>query len=182
MILVIAEKPSVAQTIAAALGAKKKQDGYIEGDKYLISWCVGHLVQLADAAAYGEQYKKWSYDSLPILPQEWQYTVSADKGKQFATLKNLMHRTDISELKSGELTEGQVKELYAKAQETAKTAEQDKDTYSIYQLKHGDETRDLRFEPYDRLQVTGNVVDKANYELIYSAELTPGTCTNTWYR
>ncbi len=73
------------------------------------------------------------------------------------------------------LTEGQVKELYAKAQETAKTAEQDKDTYSIYQLKHGDETRDLRFEPYDRLQVTGNVVDKANYELIYSAELTPGT-------
>lgn len=57
MILVIAEKPSVAQTIAAALGAKKKQDGYIEGDKYLISWCVGHLVQLADAAAYGEQYK-----------------------------------------------------------------------------------------------------------------------------
>ena len=98
MILVIAEKPSVAQTIAAALGAKKKQDGYIEGDKYLISWCVGHLVQLADAAAYGEQYKKWSYDSLPILPQEWQYTVSADKGKQFATLKNLMHRTDISEV------------------------------------------------------------------------------------
>ena len=98
MKLIIAEKPSVAQTIAAALGAKKKQDGYIEGDKYLISWCVGHLVQLADAAAYGEQYKKWSYDSLPILPQEWQYTVSADKGKQFATLKNLMHRTDISEV------------------------------------------------------------------------------------
>ena len=57
MILVIAEKPSVAQTIAAALGAKKKQDGYIEGNGYLISWCVGHLVQLADAAAYGEQYK-----------------------------------------------------------------------------------------------------------------------------
>ena len=81
----------------------------------------------------------------------------------------------MGQLKSGELTEGQVKELYAKAQETAKTAEQDKDTYSIYQLKHGDETRDLRFEPYDRLQVTGNVVDKANYELIYSAELTPGT-------
>ena len=68
MILVIAEKPSVAQTIAAALGAKKKQDGYIEGNGYLISWCVGHLVQLADAAAYGEQYKKWSYDSLPTLP------------------------------------------------------------------------------------------------------------------
>ena len=98
MILVIAEKPSVAQTIAAALGAKKKQDGYTEGNGYLISWCVGHLVQLADAAAYGEQYKKWSYDSLPILPQEWQYAVSADKGKQFATLKKLMHRADISEV------------------------------------------------------------------------------------
>ena len=98
MILVIAEKPSVAQTIAAALGAKKKQDGYIEGNGYLISWCVGHLVQLADAAAYGEQYKKWSYDSLPILPQKWQYAVSADKGKQFKILKELMHRTDISEV------------------------------------------------------------------------------------
>ena len=81
----------------------------------------------------------------------------------------------MGQLKSGELTEEQVKELYAKAQETAKTAEQDKDTFSIYQLKHGDETRDLRFEPYDRLQATGNIVDRANYELIYSAELTPGT-------
>ncbi len=98
MIFVIAEKPSVAQTIAAALGAKKKQDGYIEGDGYLISWCVGHLVQLADAAAYGEQYKKWSFDSLPILPQEWQYAVAADKGKQFKILKELMHRTDVSEV------------------------------------------------------------------------------------
>ncbi len=87
----------------------------------------------------------------------------------------------MGQLKSGELTEGQVKELYAKAQETAKTAEQDKDTYSIYQLKHGDETRDLRFEPYDRLQVTGNMVDKANYELIYSAELTPGTSLEDIY-
>ena len=85
------------------------------------------------------------------------------------------------QLKSGELTEGQVKELYAKAQETAKTAEQDKGTFSIYQLKHGDETRDLRFEPYDRLQATGNVVDKANYELVYSAELTPGTSLEDIY-
>ena len=96
--LVIAEKPSVAQTIAAALGAKKKQDGYIEGNGYLISWCIGHLVGLAEAAAYGEQYRKWSYDSLPILPQEWQYTVAADKGKQFKILKDLMHRADVSEV------------------------------------------------------------------------------------
>ena len=87
MILIIAEKPSVAATIAAALGATEKKDGYIAGNGYLVSWCVGHLVQLAEAAAYGEQYKKWSYDSLPILPQEWQYTVAADKGKQFKILK-----------------------------------------------------------------------------------------------
>ena len=98
MQLVIAEKPSVAGSIAAALGVKEKKDGYIEGGGYLISWCVGHLVELADAAAYGEQYKKWSYESLPILPEEWQYTVAADKGKQFKTLKELMHRADVSEV------------------------------------------------------------------------------------
>lgn len=68
--LIIAEKPSVAQTIAAALDVKNKKDEYMEGNGYLVSWCVGHLVQLAEAVAYGDQYKKWSYDSLPILPQE----------------------------------------------------------------------------------------------------------------
>ena len=98
MILVIAEKPSVAQTIAAALGVKNKKDGYIEGAGYIVSWCVGHLIGLAEAAAYGEQYKKWSYDSLPILPQEWKYTVAADKKAQFKTLKELMHRADVSEV------------------------------------------------------------------------------------
>ena len=96
--LIIAEKPSVAQTIAAALGAKQKQDGFIEGGGYLISWCVGHLVQLSEAAAYGEQYRKWSYESLPILPEKWQYTVSKDKEKQFGILKELMHRADVSEV------------------------------------------------------------------------------------
>lgn len=80
----------------------------------------------------------------------------------------------MGQLKSGELTEGDVKQLYAKAQETAKTAEPDKDTFSIYQIKGGDETRDLRFEPYDRLQAAGNVVDRANYELVYSAPLRRG--------
>ena len=98
MILVIAEKPSVAQTIAAALGVKEKKDGYIKGNGYLVSWCVGHLIGLSEAAAYGEQYRKWSYDSLPILPQEWKYTVAADKRAQFATLKDLMHREDVSEV------------------------------------------------------------------------------------
>lgn len=96
--LIIAEKPSVAATISAALGAKEKKDGYIAGNGCLVSWCVGHLVQLAEAAAYGEQYKKWSYDSLPILPQEWQYAVASDKGKQFKILKDLMHRADVSEV------------------------------------------------------------------------------------
>ena len=96
--LIIAEKPSVAATIAAALGAKEKKDGYIAGNGCLVSWCVGHLVKLAEAAAYGEQYKKWSYDSLPILPQEWQYAVASDKGKQFTILKDLMHRADVSEV------------------------------------------------------------------------------------
>ena len=98
MKLVICEKPSVGAAVAAALGVTGRKDGYIEGNGYLISWCIGHLVQLSEAAAYGEQYKKWSYDSLPILPQEWQYTVAADKGKQFKILKDLMHRADVSEV------------------------------------------------------------------------------------
>ena len=98
MRLVIAEKPSVAHSIAAALGVKNKKDGYMEGGGYLISWCVGHLVELAEAAAYGEQYKKWSYDSLPILPQPWQYTVFKDRQKQFKILKDLMRRSDVSEV------------------------------------------------------------------------------------
>ena len=96
--LVIAEKPSVAASIAAALGAKEKKDGYIEGSGYLISWCIGHLVELAEAAAYGEQYKKWSYDSLPILPQEWKYTLAPEKAKQYKILKDLMYRADVSEV------------------------------------------------------------------------------------
>ena len=98
MQLVIAEKPSVAQSIAAVLGAKEKKDGYIKGGGYLVSWCVGHLIGLAQADAYGEQYKKWSYEALPILPHDWQYTVAADKGKQFKILKDLLHRGDVSEV------------------------------------------------------------------------------------
>ena len=86
----------------------------------------------------------------------------------------------MGQLKSGGLTEGDVKQLYAKAQETAQTAGQDKDTFSIYQIKGGDETRDFRFEPYDRLQAAGNVVDRANYELVYSA-LAPETSLEDIY-
>ena len=87
----------------------------------------------------------------------------------------------MGQLKGGELTEGDVKQLYAKAQETAQTAGQDKDTFSIYQIKGGDETRDFRFEPYDRLQAAGNVVDKANYELVYTAPLAPETSLEDIY-
>ena len=87
----------------------------------------------------------------------------------------------MGQLKSGGLTEGDVKQLYAKAQETAQTAGQGKDTFSIYQIKGGDETRDFRFEPYDRLQAAGNVVDRANYELVYSAPLAPETSLEDIY-
>lgn len=98
MKLIIAEKPSVAQTIASVLGVKEKKDGYIEGAGYLVSWCVGHLVGLSEAAAYGEQYKKWSYEVLPILPKDWKYTVAPDKKKQFNLLRELMRRPDVESL------------------------------------------------------------------------------------
>ena len=92
--LVIAEKPSVAQSIASVLGVKNKKDGYIEGNGYLVSWCVGHLVGLCDASAYGEQYDKWNRETLPIRPLEWKYEVSRAKQKQFRILKELMKRNN----------------------------------------------------------------------------------------
>ena len=79
MNLVIAEKPSVAQSIAAVLGATKRQDGYLEGNSYIVSWCVGHLVELATADTYDERYAKWEYADLPILPESWQYSISRGK-------------------------------------------------------------------------------------------------------
>jgi len=80
-ILVVTEKPSVAQSIAAVLGAKNRGDGYLEGGNWLISWCFGHLVELAPADAYGDQYKRWSYDALLILPDVWKYRASDGKKK-----------------------------------------------------------------------------------------------------
>ena len=91
MELVIAEKPSVAQSIAAVLGATQRKDGYLEGNDYLVSWCVGHLVELAQPESYEETWKKWSYDSLPIIPQEWQHEVKNDTKAQYQILKKLMH-------------------------------------------------------------------------------------------
>ena len=79
MKLVIAEKPSVGAAIAAVLGANEKRRGYFEGGGYLVSWCIGHLISLADAATYNEQYRKWKYDDLPIVPQDWQFTVASGK-------------------------------------------------------------------------------------------------------
>ena len=88
--LVIAEKPSVAISLAAVLGANEKKDGYMEGGGYLVSWCVGHLLELAQPEAYGEQYARWRYGDLPILPEEWKYGVPKDKKKQLDLLCRLM--------------------------------------------------------------------------------------------
>ena len=94
--LVIAEKPSVGLAIAKVLGAKNKQDGYYEGNGYYISWCVGHLVELATAEHYGEQYGKWKYDDLPILPTNWQYNISKGKEKQMKIIASLMNKKDVA--------------------------------------------------------------------------------------
>lgn len=101
MKLIIAEKPSVAAAYAAALGAKNKKDGYIEGNGYLVTWCIGHLVSLAEAGAYEERYRKWNYEDLPILPEHWLHVVSPGKEKQFAVLKSLMDRPEVTELVNG---------------------------------------------------------------------------------
>ena len=100
MNLVIAEKPSVAQSIAATLGATKRQDGYLEGGGYIVSWCVGHLVELATANVYEKRYSKWEYADLPILPENWQYSISKGKEKQMKTLKELANRKDVAVITS----------------------------------------------------------------------------------
>ena len=98
MKLVIAEKPSVAQSLAAVIGATARKDGYLEGGGWRVSWCVGHLAGLADADAYNPDYAKWRYDDLPILPEPWQMVVSKDKKKQFDVLKQLMNAPDVTEV------------------------------------------------------------------------------------
>ena len=94
--MIVTEKPSVAISYAKILGVHGRQDGYLEGNGYLVSWCVGHLVELAPPSAYGEQYVKWNIADLPILPEKWQYLVSASTKKQFGILKKLMHRADVN--------------------------------------------------------------------------------------
>ena len=91
MQLVIAEKPSVAQSIAHVIGADERKDGYMEGNGYLVSWCIGHLVELAAPEAYLEAWKKWNYESLPMIPGKWQTEVKSQTAAQYKVLKKLMN-------------------------------------------------------------------------------------------
>ena len=93
--LVIAEKPSVARSIATVIGATEKQNGYWQGSGYLVSWCIGHLVSFAEAGQYDEKYCKWRYEDLPILPQPWQFIVPDEKKQQFETVRSLLNRPDV---------------------------------------------------------------------------------------
>ena len=93
--LVIAEKPSVAKAIAAVLGAKSNRNGSYEGNGYIVSWCVGHLLELAEPQTYDEKYAKWRYDDLPIAPTEWKYTPATSTKKQLKILVDLMKRSDV---------------------------------------------------------------------------------------
>ena len=96
--LVVSEKPSVGAAYAKVLGATNRQDGYWEGNGYLVSWCIGHLVELAPPNVYDAKYVKWSIADLPILPEKWQYLVSASTQKQFGILQKLMHRPDVESI------------------------------------------------------------------------------------
>ena len=96
--LVIAEKPSVAMSIASVLGVKSRKDGYLENEAYIVSWCVGHLAELVNADSYDERYAKWRKEDLPIIPASMKYRIPRDKYGQFEVLKKLMHREDVSEV------------------------------------------------------------------------------------
>ena len=98
MQLVIAEKPSVAKSIADVLGALDRQDGYFEGGGYIVSWCVGHLIELAEPESYGDQWKKWTYESLPVNPDHWQYEIKEDTKEQYDVLYGLLHDSRVDEV------------------------------------------------------------------------------------
>ena len=101
MYLVIGEKPSVAQALAKVLGAKKRQEGYLEGNGWLVSWCLGHLAEYAAPEEYDEKYRKWEFSDLPILPEEWRLAVAKEKKSQFVVLKNLLNRNDVKYVVNG---------------------------------------------------------------------------------
>ena len=98
MQLVIAEKPSVARSIAAVIGATDRQEGYLQGNGYLVSWCIGHLVSFADAGMYDKRFRKWRYEDLPIIPESWRLTVPPDKRERFDTLRTLLRSEEVSEV------------------------------------------------------------------------------------
>lgn len=98
MKLVIAEKPSVAKSLSKVIGANKHNDGYFSGGGYAVSWCFGHLAELAQAESYNESYGKWKYEDLPIIPDNWQYAVSEDKRRQFEIVSELMNKDDVTEV------------------------------------------------------------------------------------
>ena len=98
MKLVVAEKPSVAMSLSKVIGADKRQDGYLEGNGYLVSWCIGHLVELSAPERYNERFAKWRLEDLPILPERFLYEVSVGTSKQYQILKGLMERPDVESL------------------------------------------------------------------------------------
>ena len=99
--LVIAEKPSVAQSLAKNLSAYQREDGYLEWNSCIVSWCLGHLVEYAPPEFYDEKYAKWQFEDLPIIPEVWKVQVSEDKKKQFEVLCSLMNREDVAYLVNG---------------------------------------------------------------------------------
>lgn len=98
MKLVIAEKPSVAMSIAAVMGALQKKDGYVEGNGYIVSWCVGHLVDLSTPEVYDETLHAWDIEHLPIIPERYKHSIKAETAGQYSRLKELMNRNDVNEV------------------------------------------------------------------------------------
>ena len=99
-VLVIAEKPSVANTVATVLGANKKGVNYLYNDRYIVSWCLGHLVKLDDPVAYGDRFaeKPWKFENLPIIPEKWKFSVAGSTKSQYYVLKSLIERDDVNEI------------------------------------------------------------------------------------
>ena len=150
--LVIAEKPSVARSIAAVIGAEQKRNGYLEGNGYLVSWCVGHLVELAQASVYNTQYQKWCREDLPIIPNPWQYVVFEGTKQQFAILSRLMNAPDVESI-TGRIA----KQLYPQAN-IAVQGFKKTDRRDFYDLAVGN-------VPFGNYKVPDRAYDKLNFNI-----------------